>query len=63
VDQVEVEVVDAEVLERGVEAGLDVVAVERVPELRGDEELVAADARLADRLADGVLICGRVSAP
>lgn len=52
--EVEVEVVGAEVLPRGIERRLDIVGVERiVPELGGDEEFFAGDAGILDCVADG----------
>ena len=57
VHQEEVEVVDAKVLEGRIEAYLDLVAVERVPELARDPKVVAVHARLANRISDRVLIC------
>ena len=62
VHEVEVHVVGAEVGEGGVQSGFDVVGVVAVvPELGGDEELVAWDARFADCIANGGF--GAISGP
>ena len=53
---VEVDVVDVEELERVVEGLLDVLGVVHVvPQLGGQEDLLARHARVADALADGLL--------
>ena len=67
VQQVQVDVVDAEPAQAGVEADLrGVVAVVADPQLGGDEDLVAVDAGAADALADLALVVvggGRVDQP
>src|SRR5690606_9692925 len=61
VDQVQVDVVGAELLEAGVER-LErlVVALVGVPQLRGEEDVLARDVRVGDGLADLALVavCG-----
>ena len=65
--QIEVDVVDAQPAQAGVEADLrGVVAVVAHPQLGGDEDLVAGDAGAADALADLALVVvggGRVDQP
>ena len=63
-DQVQVEVVEAETLQRGVERLLGVLLAGVLhPQLRGDEQLPAGDAAGGDGAADGFLVAvggGRV---
>lgn len=64
VDKVQVEVVGAELLQRRVEVSLDVLgAVRVVPELRGDEDVLAIDARVLDARSDLFLVAWGVSQP
>jgi hypothetical protein len=57
VDQVQVEVVEAQTLQRGVERLLGVfLAGVLHPQLRGDEQLLAGDAAGGDGAADGFLV-------
>lgn len=57
VDEVQVEVLEAELLERVVESRLHVGGrVLRVPELRRDEDLAALNARVGDGGTDGLLV-------
>ena len=57
VDEIEVEVVDAEILHRAVDGGLSaLIARVRHPELRGNKEVGAGHAGFGYRLADGGLV-------
>jgi hypothetical protein len=67
VDEEEVHVIEAEALQARVERGEGgVVSLVGVPDLGGDEQLVAGDAGLRDRRADLLLVVvepGRVDVP
>jgi hypothetical protein len=58
VDQVQVEVVQAQALQRGVEGALDDLLARAAldPQLGGDEQLLPRDAAALDRPADGLLV-------
>jgi hypothetical protein len=54
--EVEINIVRSKIFERSVKGGFDIIGVVGVvPELRGDEELVAGNTRLFDRVSHGLL--------
>ncbi len=57
VNEVEIEVVQLQPLQRAFETLLcSIIASIRDPQLRGDEDLFASDAAASNRFADGLLV-------